>query len=236
MLDFDPNYVFYPESDGKPMTEGDQQGNAIRLLMAGFRYLYASEPNVHVSGDVMWYPVQGDPRISAAPDVMVIESCARDQNIGRYCAWEHGGQPPRFAIEVLSPSNRAAEMLDKLAFYDRHGVGEYVFIDPFHDQIRAWVRRGGTLISELVTGTWESPFTSVTFGYDDDGLHVFGPDGRRWLSPEAERAHARAEIARVAGEAAQAKAEIARVEREAAHAKAENEALRAELARLRGQG
>ena len=244
MLDFDPAYVHYPDSDGKPMTEGDRQGNAIRLLMTGFRWLYRFESDIHVSGDVMWYPVQGNPRISAAPDVMVIEACARDQEVGRYVAWEHGGLAPSFVIEVLSPTNTAAEMLDKLAFYERHGVGEYVLIDPFQEQIRAWVRRGGVLVTELVTGPWTSPFCSVTFSYDE-GLNVFGPDRRRWLPPEQELLRANTEAERARAEAERANTEAVRANTEAERAQTESAradlaekelaTLRTELAELRGQ-
>ena len=230
--------MVYPESDGEPMAEGDTQGDAIRLLVAGYRFLYRDQPDVHVSGDLFWYPVEGNPRVVIAPDVMVIDGCPRDIKLRTYLPWEHAGNPPRLAVEVLSPTNTVTQMLDKLAFYDRHRVSEYIFVDPFDHQVRAWLREGDALVPQLVPERWTSATTSVTLGFEDGEFVVTGPDGRRWLVPEEELARAETEAARAEAEAARAEAEAARAEAEAARAdRAEAEALRlaAELAELRGR-
>ena len=228
--DFDE--VVYPESDGLPMAEGDVQGNVIRTLMAGYRYLYRDAPDVHVSGDMFWYPERGNNREVTAPDVMVIDGCPRDRELPSYLPWEHEGRPPRLVIEVLSPSNRPTEMIDKQAFYDRHGVEEYVYIDPFDCQVRAWVRAGGTLVTQLIPARWTSVTSGVTFGFEDGEFVAVGPEGRRWLRPEDEMARAETEAARAETEAARAETEAARADR----AEAEARRLVEELERLRGSG
>ena len=207
--------VEYPESDGQPMAEGDEQGHVIRTLFGGYADLFRDDADVHVSGDLFWYPVQGNPRVCAAPDVMVIDGCLRDQNLKAYLPWQHGGLPPRLVVEVLSPSNTVVEMLDKQGFYERHGVTEYVFIDPFAFAIRAWVRSGDQFVTQLVTGPWVSPTTGVTYQFIGEEFVATGPDGRRWLRPEQEIARANSEAAR----AVAAETEVAR--------------LRAEIERLR---
>ena len=220
------------------MAEGDAQGNVIRTLFSGYGDLFGDDADVHVSGDLFWYPVQGHPRICVAPDVMVIDGCLRDQNLKAYLPWQHGGLPPRLVVEVLSPSNTVVEMLDKQSFYERHGVTEYVFVDPFACAIRAWVRNGDQFVTQLVTGPWVSPTTGVTYQFIGEEFVAAGPDGRRWLRPEQEVARANTEAARANTEEARANTEAARANTEAARAEAaEEEAhrLRAEIARLRPQ-
>lgn len=216
--------VSYPTSDGEPMAEGDTQGDAIRTLVAGFRHLYRDEPTVHVSGDMLWYPVRGNPRVCVAPDVMVIDECPRQPNLGAYLPWEHGGRSPRITVEVLSPTNTVVQMLDKLSFYTRHGVDEYLFVDPFTPTLRAWLRSGDALVPQLVTDRWVSPSSAVSFGFDVDELVVLGPDGRRWLVPEDEIARADAERTRADAERTRANAERTRAD-----------VAEAELARLRAE-
>ena len=214
--------VVYPESDGLPMAEGEEQGEVIRTLFPGYRHLYRDAEDVHVAGDMFWYPDRGNTRAVLAPDVMVIDGCRRDQNLSSYLPWDHAGNAPRLVIEVVSPSNKPTEMLDKLAFYDRHGVEEYIYIDPFERQIRAWVRGGGVLVTQLVPDSWTSVTSGVIFAFVNEAFVATGPDGRRWLRVEDE-------LARAEAEAARAEAESARADR----AEAEAAQLREELDRLR---
>ncbi len=207
--------VVYPDSDGLPMADNEWQERAILLLKTGFRHLLASRPDVHVTGDLLWYPVEGHPEICAAPDVFVIEGLDKER-LRSYRPWVHGGYIT-LAVEVLSHNNTPVEMLDKLAFYERHGVEEYVFFDPATGSLRAWTREGDRLVQRLIPDTWTSPRYGVTIGTDGTELVVFGPDGRRWLNPEDE-------IARADAEAARADA-----------AEADAAALRAEIERLRGR-
>ena len=44
---------------------------------------------------------------------------------------------PELVIEVLSPSTATRDLRDKKALYERHGVGEYIIVDPLeHYAIR----------------------------------------------------------------------------------------------------
>lgn len=194
----DPEVV-YPSSDGRPMADNEWQLEVIFLLATGFRHLYAHTPDVHVASDLLWYPAQGQPRICAAPDVMVIDGCGKAL-LPSYRPWVHGGRPV-LVIEVLSDVNTAREMLDKLVFYDTHGAVEYVVFDPHSGALLAWEREGGHLVPVATDEGWTSPFTGVVFTTDGLTLVVTGPDGRRWAMPEEERRRADAETARADAEA-----------------------------------
>ena len=92
----------------------------------------------------------------------------------------------RLVVEVVSHKNTAQHMRDKLAFYERHGVPEYLVFDPQTARMWAYERRGGALAEVVTDGAWTSPFTGVRFFVDDDDLVAVDPTGRRWLDPEDE--------------------------------------------------
>jgi Uma2 family endonuclease len=214
--------VVYPDSDGQPMADNEQQLEVILLLATGFRHHYAAAADVHVASDLLWYPVEGHPEICAAPDVMVISGCGKEL-LPSYRQWTCGGQPT-LVIEVLSPRNSAREMLAKLVFYDTHGATEYLVFDPASGALLAWERQGAHLVPVATEEGWVSPSAQVRFTVDGDVLMVTGPDGRRWAMPEEERRRADAAEAQVEAATARAEAEAARAG-----------ALEGELAALRAQ-
>ncbi|WP_373508574.1 Uma2 family endonuclease [Thiocapsa sp.] len=87
--------------------------------------LFADRPDVFIAGDLLWYPVP-DRRETGpiALDVLVAFGRPKGRR-GSYRQWEEGGIAPQVVFEILSPSNSAKEMADKLAFYDHYGVEEY---------------------------------------------------------------------------------------------------------------
>src|SRR5436305_3274193 len=120
--------VDYPDSDGKPMADNTRQFEYITMIKCGLEALVRDDPNVFVAGDLLWYPVEGDNTIRAAPDVMVVfgrpKSCRRS-----YQRWREGGIAPQVVFEIISPGNRPAEMTRKFQFYERYGVEEFYLYD-----------------------------------------------------------------------------------------------------------
>ena len=62
--------IEYPDSDGKPMSDHDLQYKWIVVIKEGVEGQFTDDLNVYVAGNLLWYPVEGNPR-SAAPDVLV---------------------------------------------------------------------------------------------------------------------------------------------------------------------
>lgn len=73
----------------------------------------------------------------------------------------------------------------KLDFYERYGVEEYYFIDPYEEQYEAFVRRGNRLRSVLrrKLNGFISPRLGVRF-QTDGGLKLFAPEGREFRTRE----------------------------------------------------
>ncbi len=211
-----PRRVVYPESDGKPMADNTKQARWITTIQGG---LDARLPDF-VAMDLFWYPVEGEPRIVQAPDVMVALGRPKGDR-GSYKQWEEDGVAPQVVFEILSPGNRLPEMIRKQQFYDRYGVQEYYVYDPDTDAIFGWQRRDGELVDIGELDGWQSPLLGIRFDMSGDALLIRDADGRPFET--FEELHARAA-------AAEREKEAAQKEKKAALAKAE--ALAARLREL----
>ena len=198
--------IVYPESDGEPMAENTVQYDWISLLKWNIEVLFRDRDDVFVAGDNFIYPVEGDPKIRLAPDVYVAFGRPKGDR-GSYKVWKEGGIFPQVIVEVLSPSNRPAEMELKRKFYERHGAKEYYVLEPAGTMyLEGWRRRGGKLapIPPDDIMDYKSPLLGVRFITSQGCVKVYGPDGKSWATPlvmivEAnnltEKAEARAEEA-----------------------------------------
>ncbi len=125
---FPPAAVDYPSSDGKPMAENDAQLAAILYAVGALRVYFAARADVYVSGDLLMYYEEGNPRVSVAPDAFVVLG-VEDRVRMNYKVWEEG-KGPDFVLEVASPSTWREDVGPKRSTYARLGVREYVLYDP----------------------------------------------------------------------------------------------------------
>jgi Uma2 family endonuclease len=121
--------VEYPDDDGQPMSENTLQFQWIVTIKEGLEAVFRRSPEVFVAGDLLWYPLQGAPKTRTAPDVMVAFGRPKGYR-GSYKPWEEAGIAPQVIFEILSPGNRAGEMIRKFKFYERHEVEELYLYDP----------------------------------------------------------------------------------------------------------
>ncbi|HEU5016146.1 MAG TPA: Uma2 family endonuclease [Roseiflexaceae bacterium] len=227
--------IVYPESDGKPMADNTRQFRYIVMIQGGLDALFADHEDVFVAGDLLWYPVEGAPKIRAAPDIMVAFGRPKGDR-DSYLQWQEDGIAPQVVFEILSPGNTVIEMGRKFDFYERYGVEEYYVYDPDRNELAGWQREGNNLrLIDPIEG-WASPRLHVRFSYSAGELHIYRPDGRRFATfVELEQARAQAEQAREQAE--QAREQERQRAEQAEHAR-EQERLRAErlLAQLRALG
>jgi hypothetical protein len=64
--------VIYPDSNGQPMANNPEQFRWIVTIKQNSDTLFSKNPNGFVIGDLLWYGVEGNPKIRTDPDVMVI--------------------------------------------------------------------------------------------------------------------------------------------------------------------
>ena len=131
--------TLYPDDNGEPMSDNTLQFRWIVTLQGGLDALFRADPNVFVAGDLLWYPVEGQPKVRAAPDAMVVIGRPKGYR-GSYMQWLEGGVAPQVVVEVLSPNNRPAEMAAKKDFYEKYGVEEYYVYDPDRVTLAGYLR------------------------------------------------------------------------------------------------
>ena len=120
--------VDYPSSDGKPLAENDAQLAAILYAVSALRVYYAARADVYVSGDLLIYYEEGNPRVAVAPDAFVVFG-VEDRVRMNYKVWEEG-KGPEFVLEVASRSTWREDVGRKLGVYAELGVTEYFLYDP----------------------------------------------------------------------------------------------------------
>ena len=223
-----PQPIIYPETDGLPMAENTRQYNVIVTIKENLELLFASDPLVFIAGDLFWYPREGDNKLRTAPDVLVALGAPKGDR-GSYRTWDEQGIAPQVVFEVLSPSNRVAEMTRKFAIYDEHGVDEYYIFDPEDGLWTGWLRRDGRLRDIDSMHGWTSPRMGIRFeSILETELTLFHPDGERFLAPqEMNRKRREAEEQR---REAEERAELDRLARDQAAQRADRAELRAEVA------
>ncbi|MBE9012963.1 Uma2 family endonuclease [Pseudanabaenaceae cyanobacterium LEGE 13415] len=173
--------VFYPESDGKPMADNTKQFRWIVVIEQNLEWLFADNPNVFVAGDLLWYPVEGNNRLSTAPDAMVVFGRPKGDR-GSYQQWKEDNLPPQVVFEILSPSNTQPEMERKLLFYHTYGVEEYYVYDPDRIQLSGWQRAEDGLLDRIDSMSgWISPRLGIRFELGTE-LQLYRPDGTPFFS------------------------------------------------------
>lgn len=195
----EPQQVVYPESDGRRMADNTLQFTWIFIIEGGLDALFKDDPNVFVAGDLLWYPVEGDPSIRCAPDALVAFGRPKGHR-GSYLQWKEAGIPPQVVFEVVSPGNRSGEMRQKLQFYARYGVEEYYLFDPDRLRLSGWKRGDLGLETIPEMNGWVSPRLGIRFELGPEGLSIYGPDGKQFktfveVTRERDEADRKREIA-----------------------------------------
>lgn len=234
--------IIYPERDGKPMADNTRQFDTIVMIQGGLAALFADRPDVFVAGDLLWYPVEGDITIRAAPDAMVVFGRPPGHR-GSYVQCQEDGIAPQVTFEVVSPGNTRREMQRKLRFYDRHGVEEYYEYDPDRGTLKGWQRRDSRLEPIVPMEGWISPRLGIRFSLEGTDLVLRRPDGQRFerfveLNQRANREQQRAQAERQRAdiERQRARSEGQRADREWQRAEAERQRAERLAERLRALG
>ena len=247
--------IYYPDADGKPMAVSDFHRWILTRTLQTLDAHFEQQPEVYVSGDILMYYVEGDPRKSVSPDVLVSFGLGKKKR-PTYLVWEEG-KPPDFAMEFSSKTTYKKDLGYKMRLYASLGIQDYFLYDAVGLCLPSPLM-GFTLVDGVYVplssdsdGGLHSDVLSLDFHVTDVGLGLYDPVAGAWLQTPAESAAARAEqeaeraeIAETRAFIAEARAELQaeRAEQEAAArqqeaeraeaAEAENAQLREQLERL----
>lgn len=193
------------------MAENTLQYEWIVTIKGNLDVVFQDHADVFVAGDLLWYPVEGHPEISQAPDTLV--AFGRPQGYrGSYIQHLEGGIAPQVVFEIQSPSNRTGELIRKFRFYERYGVEEYYLYDPDDNELSGWQRNGADLVEISAMNGWVSPRLGVRFEWTKAGMVLYRPDGQRFLSFAEVAKAAEAAVAQLQEASARAQEAIARAQ------------------------
>ncbi|MCY2991990.1 MAG: Uma2 family endonuclease [Planctomycetota bacterium] len=246
-------HVTYPESDGKPMGETDEHREEMVEHIQVLQDFYQGQ-RVYVSGNLLVYHEQGNPRRFVVPDAFVAKGLAPKKR-RVYKTWIEG-KAPDVVIETTSKKTRRKDTLDKPELYAQLGVKEYFLFDPTQDYLDPPLQ-GHRLVGDSYVriepdsaGGLESEELGLRLVMVENRLRFYRRDTGEMLLTRTERAErevrARREETERANREAQARQEeTARADREAQARREETEradreaesrrAAEAELARLRAE-
>jgi len=200
--------VNYPESDGKPMGETDEHIDEIIRLRELLRRYYAGQ-KVYVSGNLLVFHEQGNPKKFFVPDVFVVKGV--DPGKRRiYKIWQEKKAPDAI-IEVTSRKTKKKDTVTKPALYHQLGVLEYFLFDLTRDYLdpplQGYRMIGGRY--ERIAADSEGALLSEQLGLRlcaedghlmlyrlDTGQRLLTADEQLEMEAEARRA-AEAEVARL---------------------------------------
>lgn len=221
--------IEYPDSDGEPMADNNEQLRLIFLLKGNLDALFDHDDNIAVESDLLWYPVQGHREIKRAPDAMVIFGRPK-QYRGSYRQWRENNIPPQVTFEILSPGNTEIEMLEKFQFYEQYGVEEYYQFNPANGELLGWLRQGSSLQTIPQMNGWISPRLGIRFEVNGLELQLYNPDGSLFRTHAELKQLAETQRLQALFERQRFEQEQQRVEQEKERAKQER--IRAEQERL----
>jgi Uma2 family endonuclease len=150
-----PASIFYPESDGQPMTESDATRDYLLYCVAVLEHYFSSRPKVYVSGNLFVYYQEGDSKKVISPDVFVIFGVSQRKRRS-YKAWQEDDRLPQFVLEVTSRSTRKQDEVTKPELYASLGITEYFQYDPTGDYLDPQLKG-----QRLVNGVYQ-PLPIVT--------------------------------------------------------------------------
>ncbi len=231
-IGFAPTLV-YPESDGEPMAETEKHRKVMIDVIDILEQHFQHASDVHVSGNLLLYYEEGNPRKSVSPDVFMVRGLSKKE-LRTYKTWE---QPPTldFVLELASPSTFRRDFNEKKEIYQQIlRVKEYFIYDPYGEIDPDFI--GFRLVDDVYEEMEfvEQRLLSETLGLAlearDGMLRLYNPGLETWLEPSWERVD-KAETR--ATEEARARQEAETRATEATRARQEAETRAIEEARAR---
>lgn len=184
--------VFYPETDGEPMAETDIHRELMNYLIEALKIYFQNDENVYVSGNILLYYIEGNPKKCVAPDVMI---CFGVENKKRrvYKLWEEEKRVPQVVFEISSTSTWRDDLSKKYSLYEKLGVKEYYIYDPEYkaldESLLAYYLIEGEFVkAEIENDRIFSPTLHLEIVDTGEDLRLFNPNAKEFLMTMEEMA------------------------------------------------
>lgn len=127
--------VEYPDSDGKPVTQGDVPFRTFHDLWDRMKTWTKAKGGMYYGGGLFVYYREGDPRVRLVPDGFIALGVPPDDR-RTFKTWEEG-TTPAVVFEITHPTTRRTDLGIKWRVYqDVWKVSEYFLFDPLEQYLR----------------------------------------------------------------------------------------------------
>ncbi len=186
--------IHYPESDGKPMAETDVHREQMNYLIETLKVHFQFRTDVYVSGNIMFYYEEGNPRKVFSPDVLVCFGVS-DEDRRTYKLWEEK-QFPQVVFEISSRGTWGDDLNKKWFLYQQFGVKEYYIFDPEYDYlpeplIAYRLKRGELKQIPIKNNRIFSEEIGLEIVDTGEGLRLFDPETKQFMRTLSEEYQAR---------------------------------------------
>lgn len=212
------------------MGETDEHRDAMIRIIELLMNYYRGQP-VYVSGDLLLYYEQGNPKKFIVPDAFIAKGLSQKKR-RIYRLWVER-VVPQLVIETTSRKTKKKDTLVKPALYAQLGVHEYFMHDPTSDYLdpplRGYRLRNGNYeeITPEPTGGLYSQELDLELRVSEGELNLFRRGTNDRLLTNLEKAQVEAEARQREAEARQREADARQCAEE------EVQRLRAELEKLK---
>jgi Uma2 family endonuclease len=215
--------------DGEPL-ESNRHRIAMNALIRSLQQAWSDRQDYFTGGNMFIYYSSQQVRNKSfrGPDFFAVLNVDGNKSRQGWVVWEEEGRYPDVIIELMSPSTKNVDLVDKKNLYQNtFRTRDYFVYDPFDsNSLQGWHLNGNLCYQPLTTneqgwlwceslgfwlGTWQGTIDRETAPW----LRFYDQQGNLVLLPE---------------EAAQQQAELAQQQAELAQQQAESERERAEQA------
>jgi len=231
--------VEYPTGDGKPMAETDLHRQDMVDLIATLQDHFAGDSHVYVTGNLLLYYEEGNPRKHVSPDVFVVRGVPKLPPRDYYLLWKER-KAPEVVIEITSKTTRREDQNTKLALYrDVLRVPEYFQFDPTEDYLKPSLQGHRLMDGDyqpipVVHGRLPSQILGLDLERDGTELRLYNPaTAARLPTREEALAASNEQLALMDQQLALKDRQLALQNQQLTLKDAENERLRRELEALR---
>jgi len=162
------------------MAETDLHRQDMVDLIATLQDHFAGDSHVYVTGNLLLYYEEGNPRKHVSPDVFVVRGVPKLPPRDYYLLWKER-KAPDVVIEITSKTTRREDQKTKLALYrDVLQVPEYFQFDPTEDYLKPSLQ-GHRLVDgdyqpiPLVHGRLSSKILGLYLERDGTALRLYNP-------------------------------------------------------------
>ena len=180
------------------MAETDFHAKLLTNLRLALEMFFAGREDVYVTGNIMFYYEEGEPKEVISPDVMVCFGIPKG-NRTSYKTWEENDVVPSVIIEVSSRGTWRKDRVEKRALYAMLGVKEYFIFNPLDLKsdfsfVALHLKNGEYEALEITNGQVLSKVLNLELVVRDDTLRLFDPAAGELLKTTEELAETVGEL------------------------------------------